>query len=190
MTKRFNEERLKKGLRTGDSKVLDEIYQQYFERTAYWVSQNRGTREDARDIFQEALTAIYLQLRNPDFHIKHELGTYLHAICRNLWLKILRDDVQAMQSSAAKLPQLTSEETVDISALITKEQLYRDQFLKLGKQCQEIMRLFLQGISMQAIAQQLKLSSVNYVKKRKFLCKEQLINAIKKDPRYKLLRDE
>lgn len=184
MRQPISEDQLKEGLRKGESAILEIIYQRYFERTATWVGSNQGTREDASDLFQEALTAIYLKLRDPEFQIQHQLGTYLYAICRNLWLKRLRDDRLLHHASEEGLDELVGEEAVSMNIQTQEEQLYRAKFTTLPAQCQELLRRFLEGESMKNIVENMNLSSIGYAKKRKFQCKEQLIKVIKADPQY------
>ena len=62
--------------------------------------------------------------------------------------------------------------------------LFRAYFNELNKSCKRILRLFLNKISYEEIAKILNLKSAEVVRRRKYRCKESLIEKIKKDSRY------
>ena len=68
-----------------------------------------------------------------------------------------------------------------------QDQLYRRQFQRLGADCQRILNLFFDKVSMSDIAQKMGFSSVSYAKKRKFQCKQKLVKLIKEDPLFQEL---
>ena len=183
----MDDQELKDGIRNGSRLALDEIYVRFFYRTSAWIKQNRGTEEDAKDVFQEALVTIFQQLRKPEFEIQHRFGTYLYTIVRNIWLKRLRDDRVLAKANDDGLEFLQEDEAPNPTALEQQEYLYRKMFLKLGEQCQQILHRFLAGESIRQITKVLQLSSENYTKKRKFQCKTQLIKLIQEDPMYKAI---
>ena len=67
-------------------------------------------------------------------------------------------------------------------------QLFQEHFKKLSFNCQKILELFLAKIPLKEIASILGLKSEFYVKKRKHICKEKLVESIKKDPKFNSLR--
>ncbi len=184
----MNDAALKEGLRKGDRQALEEIYRRYFNRTVHWVLQNSGTEDEAKDVFQEALAATYQQMRNPGFAIQYQLGTYLYTICRNIWLKHLRDDKVLRHANDQGLQFVESEQAADAGSLVTEEHLYRKKFLALGQQCQQLLQHYLQGHTVRHITQTMGFSSESYTKKRKFQCKTQLIKLIQADPLYQTIK--
>ena len=60
--------------------------------------------------------------------------------------------------------------------------LYRKKFARLGADCQKLLGLFLDKVSMAEIMTRMGFGSVSYTKKRKFYCKKKLIELIEKDP--------
>jgi hypothetical protein len=51
------------GIRRRDKDVLKYVYKQYFPMVRYFIIRNQGSEEDAEDIFQEAVVAIFERVR-------------------------------------------------------------------------------------------------------------------------------
>jgi hypothetical protein len=66
--------------------------------------------------------------------------------------------------------------------------LYQKYFKQLNEDCQKVLELFLNKVPLREIAEIMGYSSEKYAKKRKYICKEILINNIQKDPKYKELQ--
>lgn len=171
------------GIRKGHRNTLNHIYTSFFERLKTWVLNNQGDQQAAEDLFQDGLTVIYLKLRDPDFTIEHQFYTYFFSICRNLWLKKLRNDrVLGKSNSMQEASALMVEEDEDLFDL--KQQIFRRKFVQLGKGCQEILRLALRGMSPSEIAKTLNLKSERHATNRKSYCKQQLAELVRTDPLY------
>ncbi len=176
------------GIKNSNSKVIRVIYQKYFKAIAHLVETNGGTREDARDVFQEGLILMYQKVQKPDFELKSKFLTYFYAVCRNIWSNKLRKKPKKEVTIDSQM--LPIEEEDSLSEIEKNEQylLYRKKFLELGADCQKVLRLFLKKVSMKEITSQMGYSSINYTKKRKFMCKEKLMKLIKKDRHYNSLK--
>src|SRR5688572_17798720 len=79
-------------LRIGHNAAFQLLYKFYFPSIDSYVRQNMGNKEDAEDIFQEAIMVLLQKVRQPDFALTSALKTYLYAIAKNLWLKRLRSN--------------------------------------------------------------------------------------------------
>ena len=55
-----------------------------------YILSNSGTKDDAQDIFQNALVALYSNTQKPSFELTSSISTYIFSISKNLWLKELR----------------------------------------------------------------------------------------------------
>ena len=69
-----------------------------------------------------------------------------------------------------------------------KEQLFYKHFDLLGEQCRKIMMWFFDKTALSEIAKRLD-TTENYIKKRKFVCKEKLVKAIQNDPSFSELKN-
>ncbi len=171
----------------GDPLVIRQIYTQYFDSIAQYILNNKGTIDDAKDVFQDAMMVIYEKTQQPDFVLQYGLHTFLYTICRNVWLKKLRKKSNKEVSLPEQL-ELISEDTFEEEILWrAKESLYREKFKLLGANCQQVLQSFLKGMSMENIAKQMGFSSIGYAKKRKYKCKNQLLKLIQADNKFKQL---
>lgn len=181
------DQRLIKGIARNDRAVMTEIYERFLGKIIAFVEQNSGSEADARDLFQEALIAIFSKARKGELELSSSFYTYLYAVCRNLWLKKLRKN---KGKEVTLDPELVSSDE-RASELDLDEQdrmrLYRAKFSLLGEDCRKLLQLFFEGISMSEIAAKLGFASEGYAKKRKFQCKQKLVTAIQSDPLYKEL---
>ena len=149
------------------------------------ISNNSGTLEDAKDMFQEAMIVAFRNIKNNDqFTIKSSFQTYIYSIARLLWLKHLRISRQTMKNFNDYQEFIEFEEPDPFTPTDFKYSLYQRTFLELPEDCQKILKLFLDGVSQKEIANQLGYKSENYISKRKHFCKEYLIKKIKENPDY------
>ena len=176
------------GLLNGDDLVIKEIYGQFHKAIIHMVETNRGTMEDARDVFQEGLMLVYQKAGEPGFQLSSSFLSYFYGICRFLW----NNKVKKKSNQSVTLTDEMTSMLKDLSAPEVGQQeqfyLYRQKFRLLGRDCQELLSLFFDKISMSDIMTKMGFSSISYTKKRKFQCKKKLIELIENDPKYQELK--
>ena len=177
-----------KAIISGDSNGLRQIYEQFLPRIRRLITSNGGSEEDAQDIFQSAILTIYEKAQKENFQLTSKFYTLLYGICRNLWGNRLQKksfkEVTLLEDVKYK-----SEDNIEFDIEKTEEQeLFWSSFQKLGEDCQKLLRLFFDKEKMEKIAQLMGYGSVSYAKKRKFQCKEKLVEWVKKDIRFKELK--
>lgn len=176
-----------RALHTNNQRDINAIYQEFLPRIARLIERNGGSKDDAKDIFQEALLVIYQRSKKPDFKLSSQFYTLLYGISRNLWGNQLQ---KKSRTEVTLSDDIKYKSIPDISQWIEKsekDKLFWDAFHQLGQDCQRIMQLFFNKVKMEAIVQQLGLSSVSFAKKKKFQCKEKLVKLVKADRRYQEL---
>jgi len=182
-----------KGISENDRSLLKEIYQLFLPRIIQFVQLNSGTREDALDIFQEAIMIIYKKAKAGDLVISRSFYNYLYTVCKNLWLRELDKKKSALVSSSNSLIDTYKgfeDSALDIETQIAERALYKlylDKFKALGEGCRQVLKHFFAGASMKSIAQDMGFASEGYAKKRKHMCQKKLVESIKKDPQFKEL---
>lgn len=133
--------------------------------------------EDAEDVFQEASMALYVQLREQRLLIRSNPEGYLHGICRHLALKRMdelsrrRDYID--EDKLDRLLELTAED--DDETLISEEEPNDDYASILCRLLSEmtprdrslIKGFYLEGKSMQLLAEELQLATVEVVRTTK-----------------------
>lgn len=161
--------------------MINFIYANYHLAIIHLVETNSGTREDAHDVFQEGLVVMFQKTKDPDFELTSQFLTYLYAICRNIWSNRLRKKSGKEVSLEDSFQETVADNDPPITDDNEQYHLYRKMFLRLGEGCQKILRLYLRKTTMETIMKKMGFSSINYTKKRKFMCKEKLVKLIKND---------
>ncbi len=167
-----NEQLLLKGLANNDAKVIDTLYKDNFGMVQAFILNNNGTYDDARDIFQEAVIALYEKAKNESFVLTCQVKTYLYSICRRLWLKRL----QQMGRYGVQVESLEEtvpvEEDLEIHEQRNAEFAIMDRALKsLGEPCKSLLEAYyLQKKDMHEIAADFGYTNADNAKNQKYKC--------------------
>ena len=153
------EKEILEGIKRGDSLILKRVYRTNLPVIVRFVQQNSGNEKDGEDIFQEAMVLIFKKLKSDTLQLNCAFGTYLYAVCKNIWLSRLRKQRRMIIDSNL------SKNAVDLGndmleAIVTNERhaLYRKCFDQLSPKCQELLELYFQGTKPEEIAQKLNSS--------------------------------
>lgn len=168
-----NEQQLLKGLVNHDAKAIEAIYRNNFKMVQSFVLNNNGSYDDARDIFQEAMIALYEKAKSESFVLTCQIKTYVYSVCRHLWLKRL----QQLGKYAAPLDD-SMEKTVaiepDVEALEKRNSEYAimDRALNsLGEPCKSLLEAFyIQKKGMNEIAAAFGYTNADNAKNQKYKC--------------------
>ncbi|NQY10465.1 MAG: sigma-70 family RNA polymerase sigma factor [Flavobacteriales bacterium] len=134
-------------------KALDKLYK-YYPKVESFIRSNGGEKQDAQDLYQEALIIFCKKISKVEFSLTASINTYIYGICRFLWLKELKKRNKGQVSSIKTELISTDEEELQFS--IEKEEKLKKAeaaISELGKRCKEILSLFyLKSLSMKVIA--------------------------------------
>ena len=181
--------RIIEGIATGKAGVIRYIYERYFGRIRKLILMNKGSDEDARDTFQEALFLIYRRINRHGLELKGSFGSYLYSVCKLLWMRELRE------RSYKKYEQWY---TGDIEAPVpvnkklesVKMKIFDRHFNELSEECQKILYMHFNELNIGKIAEIMGYKSIEQIKEKKYNCKKTLMNKIYKNPEYKKVSDE
>ncbi|MEM7106390.1 MAG: sigma-70 family RNA polymerase sigma factor [Bacteroidota bacterium] len=171
------------GIRSSDKAVLTEIYRLFQPRIINLVVKNSGTEQEGMDIFQDALVVIFKKADSPDFQLKSTFYNYLYGVSRFLWLRQLKKKHRQTVTFDDVEGYITEPEIVQLIEAEEKRKFFQSKLLLLGPSCQKTLQLFFDGFSLKKIGEALGYTE-HYVKRKKYKCKEQLIQMIKEDPRF------
>ncbi|MEM9823470.1 MAG: sigma-70 family RNA polymerase sigma factor [Bacteroidota bacterium] len=184
-----DDEQLLNGLLKADHQLIAKVYDLALPAVIAWIKENSGTETDARDVFQEALIALFQKLEKGDFKLTCTLKSFLRIICRNLWLTRLRNKGKMLGKPLEEVEFVQLDNDLqDRIERSERERLFYQHFDALGENCRKILQWFFDKIPLKTIAQRLD-STEGYIKKRKFLCKEKLVKAIQADARFNELKN-
>ncbi len=187
-----NDKYLIDGILKEDASILKHVYSQYFPGILSFVISGKGNREEAKDIFQDALVAIFMKARkNPGF-LTSSFKTYIFKVSKYLWLKEKRRKMRSALNPELYIEELNDEYEDIIQDLIEmeKNKLVWKYFSELNEDCQKILKLAIDSISLDKITELMGYSSVQYTKNRKTGCKNSLVKKIRSSQEFKELKNE
>ncbi|MBP7409582.1 MAG: sigma-70 family RNA polymerase sigma factor [Flavobacteriales bacterium] len=78
------------GLHRNDPATIRALYAKHFPAIKHYVLQNSGTGNDAQDMFQEAMTVLWMSVKEGRFVPDAEPGGFLYRVAKNKWLDVVR----------------------------------------------------------------------------------------------------
>lgn len=142
-------------------KAFRNLYR-YYPKIEKMVRSYGGTKDDALDVFQEALIVVYNNLRKEQFELTCSFYTYLYAVSRYIWK-------DANKQSKKEPPEIP-----DLEDSMEQEQRYQTAekaFAKLGEKCKELLTLFYhKKMAFKKIAESLGFASEKVAKNQKYKC--------------------
>lgn len=163
------------GIARKDNKTFLYLYKEYQGQILRMVEKNSGNADDALDIFQEGIIALWTNISQGKFTLKQsaKISSYLYAMCKNIWISRLRKQkpVLAIEESH----DLT--DAAEIEEMQTQHEMISEleqHFRQLGASCKKLLRLFYyQKESLKAIALQLDITEKT-AKNNKYRCMQSL----------------
>ena len=172
MSKTGQDKFLLEGLANQDRNIIESIYKTYFEMISRLIIKNKGSFDDAADIFQEAMIIIYQKSLDTDFELNCQFKTYLYAVCRRLWLKRLQKN-KASGLHVEEFENIVAEET-DIEDHQEKQynfELMENAMKKIGEPCKSLLEAYyIHKKPMQEIAADFKYTNADNAKTQKYKC--------------------
>lgn len=163
------------GIARKDNQTFLYLYEKYQSSILRMVQKNNGSPDEARDIFQEGILALWTNIATGKFEVQQEarVSTYLYAMCRNLWISKLRKKKPVF--SMDNNPQLQfADEVHDMEEQYDQVKMLEEQFKKLGESCQQLLKLFYyKKASLSEIAIQMDITEKT-AKNNKYRCMQNL----------------
>ena len=146
-----------------------------FPKVKKMILAKGGTKDDAQDIFQEALIILYKKVNESEFKLTSKISTYLYSVSRFLWKD---QQAESNKHNQSELPDsLTTNEQNELELILQKEEKLKAISAVLNEisaKCQQILELFyFKKLSMKAIAQQMNYTSERVARTQKYKCIEQ-----------------
>jgi len=168
----LNEQALLKGLAQNDSRAVEALYKSHFSMIQHFVTNNNGSFDDARDIFQEAMITLYEKVQLDNFALTCQIKTYLFSICKNLWLKRLHQMGKYSTPLSAQEETISVEEDMDQFEKKDAAFAIMDRALNsLGEPCKSLLEgYYLNKKGMQELASQFGYTNADNAKNQKYKC--------------------
>ena len=182
---KIKEDQIPEFIRNGqDNLVIPILYKKVYPLVENYIVRRSGRKEDASDVFQDALLLFYKQVIKNTFDPKYKVFGYLFRLSLNQWLNKIKKDnkMQPMES----LPDIYGEEMqLNKEVLFVKNQpnLLQSMFTDIGEKCIELLTYTIYSdLLMEDIMIRMGFVSESAVKMQQHRCKKKLIELVEKNP--------
>jgi RNA polymerase sigma factor (sigma-70 family) len=178
--KKYSDITIINGIRLQDDKILNWLYDNYFQQVKKHVLSNSGSVDDVSDVFQDSIIVLYKQITEGRFNLTTDLKGYFFSIARNVWSAQLRK----IQKTSELEHDIAEEDDIDIINDPTLERVVSRAFSKLKPDQQMVLKLYSEGNSYEEIADKMGFKNEIYARRKKYLCKEAVLELMSVDPEY------
>jgi RNA polymerase sigma factor (sigma-70 family) len=152
----------------------------------FFIIRNHGTEEDAEDLFQEAIVAVYERVSKKKLSLDCSFKTYMYSVIRHMWLQYL--ERKRVHYEFTEMDEFIALEELELyEDFQAKKAIYQRNFLQLTERCRKVLLMFVDKVPFEEIATALGYKGRQYAIKRKYECMKSLLNRVVNDPEYKKL---
>lgn len=153
--------------------VTKKLYS-YFPVVKKFVLKNSGTKQEAEDVFQDALIILFNKSKQVQFVLTSSINTYLFSVSRLIWLEELRKKNRQLNAQVSIKEEFYDNDQlqyeVEADAKLKQAQSAVE---KLGEKCRQLLEMFYhQKKSMKDIAKNLGFATEKVAKNQKYRCIE------------------
>lgn len=185
----FTTDEIIRGIAERKNNVIQFIYRTGYDSVRKLILMNKGTDEDARDIFQEALFIIYQKIVLNNFKISCSFNTYLYSVCRFMWIRELARK-QDYDDISDEFPELVVSGSLSPKIEKAGLKIFSRHFNELCEDCRKVLNMYFRNISMEEISKIMGYKNIQIAKDKKYRCKKNLFTRIYNDPEYQKLKNE
>lgn len=162
--------------------ALEQIYRENYPAVEAYVLKNNGTRDDAKDLFQDSVIVVWQKIRERSFVDQKAtaIGGFIFQIARFKWLDKLKSARHKVTVSMEVVPLIQDEQARDPDLL--KEDCEKaevaekvsEQVAKLGDKCKKLLQAFyFEKLSMKDIGEKFGYEAES-VRTLKYRCMQKL----------------
>lgn len=188
----YTDEQIIQGIKSRENLVLAFLYSEFKEEVINYVIKNKGNKEEAEDIFHDAIVKLYRVIHQTDFVLKKTFDDYFKSICINTWISAVK--TKNKQNSTDIIPEEIDDTEMVFFYEYRNEQLRKltwKQYQKLNESCKKMLGLYyFKRKQMVEIAYLMDYKNAQIAINKKYKCLEYLKELIKTQPTYKSLINE
>ena len=176
---------LRSGEKNQQNQAFRLLYRYYFGLIENLVLNNKGVRDDAKDIFQEGLIVLFKNVKNQEFRLQSTIKTYLYSICRNLWLMQLRKTKREVVLEEKHDHISVEENQFKVLEMTEKKRILLHLLKGLNDSCREILMMFyFRKMKMEEIRTLLNLKNEQVAKNKKSRCMKNIRSKVRESEAY------
>ncbi len=173
-----HQDNLVAAIRAHDTVVLQKLYVETFPKVEVYILRNNGTKDQAKDFFQEAIIALWRAAKEGRFTAKNldAAKGYLYTIAKNKWVDYLRSSryKKEISSEIVMTNHTNADEEIEDIDYELKLQKAQQAFKQLGASCKELLtKFYFEKMSLNEIANLLDLDAAS-ARNKKYRCMQRL----------------
>lgn len=151
-----------------------ELYEEAFPKVARFIAHRRGSFQDAKDIFHDAMVIFYEKIVGERLAVNISNASYLVGIAKHLWIRKFKDDHKKVGLDDIETTISIPEDYFEVSENGLVSLLERT-----GRKCLNLLRAFYyDNRSIQEIKEAFGFSNVHSASTQKYKCIEKMRNTI------------
>lgn len=176
-------------LAIGNPILINTLYKNIFPKLKAHIIKNKGTIEDAEDIFQKVLMQIITRYRVKPFVLHTSFEGFIFIAGMNLWRRELNKKKRLVTNSESLELTINDNDDIILAAFEhEKWEFFQEKLGQVSGKCKQLLQLFFKKVPYKDIVTRLNYKSDNVVRQRIFNCKSQLKKSIEQDPRFDQLK--
>lgn len=182
--KSYTDSEIYHGILERNPEVISFIYKNYLPIFLKDMNSSGQLYGDAEDIFQETLIIVYQNIQNKKIDQETNFKSYFWSVFRNLSHNQKRKYHSNKVNLDVENHNFADEELDRQYEKNLRSKIYIEHFNRLKEECKRLLQLFFQKLGIKEIASKLGYKNEKVVKVKKYKCKEELVQNIKKDHRF------
>lgn len=173
----YTDQSLYEALLNNEAPAFEFIYTKNFPAVRQQVKQYGGSEDDAKDVFQEGVIALWNNIRSGTYQLREnvKMSTYLIQICKLRWMDRMKKASHRYEIKKEDYVEPAAEAEVLVDWIDREDQQqFQQQFAQLGERCQDLLkRFYFLKESLQDIAQVMGIGEAT-AKNEKYRCMQRL----------------
>lgn len=132
------------GLLRNDPTTIESLYTAHFPAVKQFVLKNSGTTDDAKDIFQEAVTVVWLKVREGTIagaEVGAGPGGLIYTIARCKWLDVVRS-ARVKKMHVVSVDGIAAKAELEDDGVEERIQRFQRAYDQLGENCRTLLDKF------------------------------------------------
>jgi RNA polymerase sigma factor (sigma-70 family) len=168
--------------------AIDMLYKKVFPQIKIYIKNNRGNKEQAEDIFHDAIIKLIVKVRNKELGEESDLYAYLFVMAKNMWIVKAKRDQKVQFVEEVVESGYDAADSEDVSESGEKTKAMEEALSSIGEKCKELLMLtFYLNYSLKEAAEKLGISNEEVAKTNQYRCKKKLFEVIKSNSTFREL---
>ena len=126
------------GLANNNSEVIARIYKKFAPKVTYYIKMNSGSEDEAQDVIQEVLIAMYNQAKTKGLELTCPFDAYFFLLCKRRWLNELKKSSKSIVELLYKSKVINEDQTLNEEKVNLLVEKYGTEFPLQAKEIKEI----------------------------------------------------